>query len=147
VTAAAFRREPTWARPTRPSSVGHQIIVRPSPNERSLQLPHRASAHVPIRKVRDYLLSTSHPDGRSKARYFVSRGYDPASPWRLAADLRAIADVGEVSAVRDTEWGPIYEVEGAIDAPDGALMRLATVWIIGPDTIPRLITAYPARHP
>ena len=117
----------------------------PTPED-SLHLPHRASAVVPLGKVRDYLLSISHPDGRSKARYFGSRGYESRSPWRLAADLRNIAAVGEVVAVRHTEWGTIYRVDGATDAPDGAPIHLATIWIIGPETTPRLVTAYPQRH-
>ena len=114
----------------------------PAPED-VLRLPHHASAYVPLRKVRDYLLSTSHSDGRSKARYFRSRGYDPESPWTLATDLRRIAEIGEVVEERATEWGTINRVDGTTDAPDGAPIRLTTIWIIGPDARPRLVTAYP----
>jgi len=97
--------------------------------------------------VRDYLLSDTHPDGRSKARFLRARGDDATEPWRLAADLRELALAGRVKAVRETPWGRLYRVDGSAIAPDGAAIDLATVWIIGAESVPRLVTAYPQRQP
>ena len=97
--------------------------------------------------MRDYLLSTTHTDGRFKARFFLGRGYDAGAPWRLAADLRGIALTGRVAGRRETPWGSLYRVDGSATAPDGAAIDLTTVWIIGTNDVPRLVTAYPQRQP
>jgi hypothetical protein len=39
-------------------------------------------------KLRDYLLSPDHPDGRSKARYLTELGYQRERWGQLAADIR-----------------------------------------------------------
>lgn len=38
------------------------------------KLPGVECAQVEYRKVVDYLLATAHPDGASKARFFLARG-------------------------------------------------------------------------
>jgi len=46
--------------------------------------------------------------------------------------------------VRQTRWGPRYEIDGELKAPDGRQPRIRTVWQVDEGGIaPRLITAYP----
>ncbi|WP_147294189.1 DUF6883 domain-containing protein [Pontibacter diazotrophicus] len=40
-------------------------------------MPDRKREIVEDSKIRDYLLSTEHPDGRSKALFFFSLGLQP----------------------------------------------------------------------
>ncbi len=45
-----------------------------------------------------------------------------------------------------TGFGPRYEVDGELNAPDGRRPRLRTVWQLDRGQIaPRLITAYPVE--
>ena len=45
---------------------------------------------------------------------------------------------------KETGFGPRYEIEGELAAPDGRRPRVCTAWQIDiGETLPRLITAYP----
>ena len=52
-----------------------------------MKLPAR-DAIIPPDKLRDYLLSLTHPDGRTKAQYLRRLGYSQDTVVRLEADLR-----------------------------------------------------------
>ena len=45
------------------------------------------SAIIAHDKLREYLLSVAHPDGRGKAEYLGRLGYSPVTAGRLDADL------------------------------------------------------------
>ncbi|MDH3208257.1 MAG: hypothetical protein OEO79_16775, partial [Gemmatimonadota bacterium] len=108
-----------------------------------LDLPRRDEAEVPRSKIVDYLLSVAHPVGGAKARYLIARGYDPGLPEVLEKDLKAIGMTGRVESTAATDWGTKYLVVGSVQAPDGAAVEFATVWIrLGHDA-PVLVTAYP----
>jgi len=50
----------------------------------------------------------------------------------------------EVTKVRETGFGPRYELEGEVASPDGRRPRVRTVWQVDQGEVaPRLITAYP----
>jgi hypothetical protein len=49
------------------------------------RLPSSEHALVAERKVVDYLLSETHPDGRGKARFFSDHGFS-ISEWRTLAE-------------------------------------------------------------
>lgn len=50
----------------------------------------------------------------------------------------------EVTKVKEAGFGPRYEVEGELAAPDGRRPRVRTVWQVDAGGIaPRLITAHP----
>jgi len=108
-----------------------------------LKLPFADQAIVPESKIVEYLLSETHPQGRSKAVFFRRLGFAPEEPGRLRAallDLAASADMTESAA-----FGMKYVGTGEFVAPSGELVRVTTVWVIGPDsTSPVLVTAYPA---
>ena len=65
--------------------------------------------------------------------------------WQVLADaLREHGRQHEVSKEKETGFGPRYEVEGELVAPDGRRPRVRTVWQIDSgEAAPRLITAYP----
>src|SRR5262249_40607776 len=45
-------------------------------DEVGVELPNREQAYVPRKKLTDYLLSETHPEGRSKAIFFRGHGYN-----------------------------------------------------------------------
>lgn len=109
-----------------------------------MKLPNPDIAIVERDKIADYLLNASHPYGASKARFFASFGFDPEAWEILAVALLAHGQQNEVARQKETGFGPRYEVEGEITAPDGRRPRVRTVWQVDEGEIaPRLITAYP----
>lgn len=112
-----------------------------------LRLPGADEAQVPEPKLTEYLLSLEHPAGRTKAAYFISRGFRPGAPGLLRSALIAVARAGQVRGMTETPWGTKYYVEGSVEAPDGNRMRLATVWMVAGEGAPLLVTAYPRREP
>ncbi len=112
-----------------------------------MKLPGADRAIIDESKVVDYLLSESHPDGRAKAAFFSAFGFR-VQRWRtFAAALRAHGASGEVTRMSESDYGPRYSVDGAIETPDGRSPRVRTVWIIDSERrAPRLITAHPLRR-
>ncbi|MBI2920103.1 MAG: hypothetical protein HYY18_03340 [Planctomycetes bacterium] len=112
-----------------------------------MKLPGVERAVVSAPKIRDYLLSDSHPVGRFKAAFFVGLGYSAASWESLAADLRRHATDNEAVATEANEYGQKYEVRGKISGPAGRAADLVAVWIVlrGED-FPRFVTAFPGAR-
>ncbi|HEX6290223.1 MAG TPA: hypothetical protein VFZ66_13605 [Herpetosiphonaceae bacterium] len=100
---------------------------------------------MPQQKITAYLLSLSHRDGQSKARFFMRFGFVPAQWEILATALRQHARDHEVQQVEPSPFGTRYVVAGPLVAPDGRGPLVRVVWFIETgETIPRLVTAYPA---
>ena len=109
-----------------------------------MKLPHAERAIVDERKVREYLLSPSHPVGRFKAKYFGSIGF-PAEDWAgfVSALLRLAAE-GDATLVEQSEYGQKYVVRGRIAGAGARPAEVDSVWIIEVgDDVPRLVTVYP----
>ena len=106
-------------------------------------LPDGDKARVERTKVTDYLLSTTHPDGRSKADFFMRFGFRGEEREILAEALRVVGASNQVVAVVESPHGARYTVNGALRTPDGRTPMVRTVWIVEPGTSPRLVTAYP----
>jgi hypothetical protein len=109
-----------------------------------MKLPNAGNAVVDERKVREYLLSPSHPIGRFKARYFEGVGFPPEAWPGFIAVLLQLAAEGEAQMVEEFDYGQKYVVRGHISAPGRPPVAVESVWIIrtGDDT-PRLVTVYP----
>lgn len=108
-----------------------------------MMLPDGDKARVERTKVTDYLLSTTHPDGRSKADFFMRFGFR-GEEWEILAEaLRVVGASNQVVAVVESPHGARYTVNGALRTPDGRTPMVRTVWIVEPGTSPRLVTAYP----
>ncbi len=112
-----------------------------------MKLPNADKAVVEQSKVCGYLLNGQHPFGASKARFFSRFGFTLESWDKLTVGLLAVGQQNEVLKIRNTGFGPRYEVEGELIAPDGRRPRVRTVWQmdIG-QSAPRLITAHPAEE-
>lgn len=98
-----------------------------------------------VKRSRTYLLSPSHPDGASKAAFFVSFGFR-SGDWEVFADaLRRHGQTHLVVATVDSTYGSRYSIDGILETPDGRNPFVRTIWILAAGSVePRLITAYPA---
>src|SRR5437870_2684502 len=111
---------------------------------KDMRLPNADLAIVEQAKVCDYLLNSQHRFGASKARFFAAFGFTLDVWERLAVALKVHGAENEVTKVKDTGFGPRYEVEGELATPDGRRPRLRTVWQVDEgQNAPRLITAHP----
>ena len=110
-----------------------------------MMLPNAAEARIDRAKIVEYLLSSAHPGGRSKAAYFARFGFT-REKWQVLADaLRAIAVSNPVTCTVASSYGVRYTVDGVLACAARYPPIVRTVWIIESDgSIPRLITAYPA---
>lgn len=103
-------------------------------------------ATVPIDKIVGYLLSPSHPRGKSKATFFRNLGFDVAAPESLASELTRHAMENDVLYETATEFGVRYVVDGWIGSPSGLRAMIRKAWFIdhGREK-PRFVTAHPIR--
>jgi hypothetical protein len=107
-------------------------------------VPNRDQATIDPVKISDYLLSDSHPVGRSEARFFKHFGFREDAPEELTRALRAHVQDYLVAAIEVSPYGAKYRVEGPLFSPDGRNPRVTTVWmILDGETIPRFVTAFP----
>jgi len=109
-----------------------------------MKLPNADKAYVEREKITDYLLCFSHPDGGSKARFFVQFGF-LLDKWEILANaLRTVGTGYPVSHFIESDYGIRYCVDGPLETPSGFKPMIRTVWMIEKgDPRPRLITAYP----
>ena len=109
-----------------------------------MKLPNGHLAVVEQAKVCEYLLNPAHRFGASKARFFAEFGFR-LDHWEvLAVALKTHGAENEIVKVKETGFGPRYEVEGKLQAPDGRQPLVRSVWQLERGLIaPRLITAYP----
>lgn len=109
-------------------------------------MPDRERAVVEDSKIRNYLLSTEHPDGRSKALFFFSLGFQPNDTTMLRDALLAHATMHQVAKEVRTIFGTKYIIEGTIKSPRQITATIRTVWIVTFETkLPKLVTAYPIQ--
>ena len=108
-----------------------------------MQLPNVKDAVIDERKLRDYVLSTSHPVGRFKARFFAALGYTSDDWERFGSDLKALATTNEAELGETTPFGQKYLVSGELTGPAGRKAAVVTVWIVLADDNPHLVTVYP----
>jgi hypothetical protein len=109
-----------------------------------MKLPYAAKARVDRKKIVEYLLSLSHPDGTSKARFFSRFGFR-VDKWEvLARALRKHGREHVVSVSVESAHGTRHSVDGMLETPDGRNPEIRTVWILTKRSrAPRLITAHP----
>jgi hypothetical protein len=111
-----------------------------------VKLPNAEHADVSHDKVVNYLLNLLHPDGASKAKFFLACGFVLERWTDLADALRNLAIENEAASETKSEHGRKYVIEGILKTPSGAPVKVREIWIIDAGTIvPRLVTAYPCR--
>lgn len=109
-----------------------------------MKLPDADNAVIPAEKLRDYLLSSSHPVGRFKAVFFHALGYTGGDWERLEADIQSILTNDATMVGEQTDYGQKWEVRGSITGPTNRSAEIVTGWIIlKGESMPRFITAYP----
>ncbi len=110
-----------------------------------MRLPDSDQAWIPREKLTGYLLSSAHPVGSAKARFFRGFGFNEQNLELLEAGLLLVARTSEVATITETPYGTKYEVDGDLQTPSGRRVIIRTVWIIeaGLDN-PRFVTAFPA---
>src|SRR5437870_7918804 len=80
--------------------------------------PNAHAVLVEREKITEYLLNPEHRYGASKAQFFAEFGFELRA-WEVLADaLREHGQHYEVSTIRETLWGPRYEVDGELKTPD-----------------------------
>src|SRR5712671_5739971 len=91
-----------------------------------MKLPAAEQALVEREKVVGYLLNLNHRYGASKARFFMGFGFQAEAWETFAAALREHCQQHEVTLTKETGFGPRYEVEGELAAPDGRRPQVRT---------------------
>lgn len=111
---------------------------------RLMKLPSLEKAVIPRPKLVDYLLSTTHRDGRHKAAFFNAFGFF-AEDWQfLAAKLLRHASEHDVVKQEESPFGVRYVIEGIMLMADDREAFVRSVWFIETgEKVPRFVTAYP----
>lgn len=95
-----------------------------------MKLQNSQSAEVNLQKLLDYLLSDSHPIGKSKAKYLRSFGFSNANVELLKQGLITIAQTEDVKEVISSTHGVKYVIDGSLQTPVKVFIKLRTIWII-----------------
>lgn len=110
-----------------------------------MRLPNAQSAIIPVEKIRDYLLSTEHPVGGSKARWFSALGYRREHSNELIDDLNALL-ASEAESLGDEGFGEKFSITTTLISPTATRYTVRTIWIVRHgEKIPRFVTAYPGE--
>ena len=102
---------------------------------------------IPGDKIARYLLNLDHPQGRSKARFFLGFGFsgDRTTEFADALFLQALrAPVRTVTPIPPDRC--VIACIGPIATPSGREPWIRTVWLVEPDAGGRLVTAHPDRQ-
>jgi len=111
--------------------------------QESRRLPEKIELAISEAKIRDYLLSTSHPVARHKARFFRSLGFDQQHWALLMERLQEQARLNEAELVV-SEYGRKFVFRTLLTGPNGRSAELVSVWILVDNgQTARFVTAYP----
>ena len=110
-----------------------------------MALPNFAEAVVDEAKLRDYLLSETHPLGRFKAKFFAGLGYSSQNWEAFRADLLAAVASEEAVSQGESQYGEKFQVLCTLEGPADRSARIVTIWVVRhEEQFPRFVTAYPA---
>ena len=109
-----------------------------------MKLPNYEQAFLPREKIADYLLSDSHPRGRTKAAFFKRFGFTQENWQLLAKALTEHAANYDAVLVDPTEFGLCYDIYDELTTPSGRTPTILSAWVFdtGSET-PRFISAFP----
>ncbi|MBI2471760.1 MAG: hypothetical protein HYV59_11045 [Planctomycetes bacterium] len=109
-----------------------------------MRLPDTERAYISLLKIKDYLLSETHPIGKSKAKFFRSFGFNETNTNLLKQGLLSIVHTEDVQEEVLSLHGVKYIIDGLLQTPIGKTVRVRTIWIIDKgQSRPRFVTAYP----
>jgi hypothetical protein len=107
-------------------------------------IPNADRATIDAAKIRDYLLSSTHPIGRFKARFFAALGFSSERWEELAVAFRIQHLTQASEAATPSEYGQKFTIRATLVGPTGQSSMVVSVWFVpaGADG-PRFVTAYP----
>lgn len=111
-----------------------------------MKLPYRKNAVIQRVKLTDYLLSLTHEEGKSKAKFFRKIGFKETNIKEFEQALLVIGKYNEVDKekINKDENRVTYPIYGSLLAPNGKTYKIKTVWVlVHGSTIPHLTTAHP----
>ena len=112
-----------------------------------MKLPNVEAAVAPKAKVVDYLLSPTHPGGKSKAEFFSAFGFSREHWTDLRDALLTHAREHEIKTREVTDFGLRYTIDGNMLSPSGVRLRVRTVWFIDNGVrVPRFVTSHPLKR-
>jgi hypothetical protein len=107
-------------------------------------IPNADRATIEATKIRDYLLSATHPVGRFKAAFFSGLGYSRDNWERLRDDLLTLVRTAPAVPGKPGTFGETYQLDGMLTGPLGRSVEVRSVWIIhATEDTPRFVTAFP----
>ena len=109
-----------------------------------MRLPKVDLVSIDDAKVRDYLLSPTHPVGRFKSVFFIALGFAPYRWEALRDALLELARTGQAAPGQVSPFGLKFEIRATLQGPSGRQANVVTVWMVsnGQD-FPHFITAHP----
>jgi hypothetical protein len=110
-----------------------------------VRVPNGERALIDRAKLTDYLLSSSHPVGRFKARFFGALGFRVEGWEELERALREQhLQAAEAEAGEPDDFGQPFSIRAILRGPTGRAAPVVSVWFVrrGGD-VPRFVTAYP----
>lgn len=108
-------------------------------------LPNLEHAIVSESKIKDYLLSRAHTQGKTKAAFFERFGFAQSAWQDLRKALLDHAERSDVIGTDETPFGRKFVLEGTLATPDGRDPVVRAIWFIETgESEPRFVTAYPA---
>jgi len=111
-----------------------------------MKVPNTEQAIVPRAKLADYLLSSSHRDGRHKARFFSQFGLSQDNWLELENLVRQHVQQHEITKEEPSPFGTRYVVDGIMKMPNGRTPQIRSVRFIRfTEEFPRFVTAYPVK--
>jgi len=97
-------------------------------------------------KLRNYLLDTSHSDGKSKALFLKKMGYEKKNWQALENDLRAQHLTIDVTRRMQSIYGEKFIIVAPLRGPNGISRRVRSIWIIRQgETVARFVTLVPEK--
>jgi hypothetical protein len=109
-----------------------------------MTIPNADRAVIDAAKIRDYLLSDTHPVGRFKATFFSALGYSTDSWERLRDDLLNLVRTAPAAPGTPSAFGRTFQVDGMLTGPLNRSAEVRTVWMTHTsEDIPRFVTAFP----
>ena len=111
-------------------------------------LPNADLAVIDPAKLRDYLLSTEHPHGRFKARFFGALGFAADRWYELESAFRTQHLMQTAERVPAAANGEKFTIRAMLVGPNGESALVVSVWFIARgERTPRFVTAYPGGRP
>ena len=108
-----------------------------------MKLPSDSILEIESKKIQNYLLNPDHPDGKSKAGFFLLNGITVENPSLLENLLKAQAMNEEVAKELATPFGKKFIFESAIEFPNRKTHHIRSVWIKNRnENVIKFVTAY-----